>query len=281
MQPGQCATDRSDMNGQQNEIRSVTIVGSGNVAEALARALGDGPFELRAYWPATRRGGARWPASAARRGRTTPARLAASDLCIVAVSDRAVAEKRPQRATLRRRGAVVHTAGCVPLEALPACFGARGVLLPLQTFHPGARRPRLSEVPFFTRGRRTRRSHCASTLFARAAGGAVLRADAARSGAASIWPGSSPATSSMRCTVLRGGCCAMRTSRSTCWGPIIRETAAKAAAASGDPASVQTGPAVRGDRATQERHCELLADDPELTTIYKLISEQIWRISKK
>ncbi len=63
-------------------------------------------------------------------------------------------------------------------------------------------------------------------------------------------------------------------------GPIIRETAAKAAA-SGDPASVQTGPAVRGDRATQERHCELLADDPELTTIYKLISEQIWRISKK
>ena len=57
-------------------------------------------------------------------------------------------------------------------------------------------------------------------------------------------------------------------------------TAAKAAA-SGDPASVQTGPAVRGDRATQERHCELLADDPELTTIYKLISEQIWRISKK
>ncbi len=31
------------MNGQQNEIRSVTIVGSGNVAEALARALGDGP----------------------------------------------------------------------------------------------------------------------------------------------------------------------------------------------------------------------------------------------
>ena len=156
------------MNGQQNEIRSVTIVGSGNVAEALARALGDGPFELRGVLARNETRGR----EVARIGRTTwtddPARLAASDLCIVAVSDRAVAEAAAAL-PCGVAGAVVHTAGCVPLEALPACFGARGVLYPLQTFTRG-RAVELSEVPFFTEA-----SDEAFALrldaFARAAGG--------------------------------------------------------------------------------------------------------------
>ncbi len=274
--PGQCATDRPDMNGQQNEIRSVTIVGSGNVAEALARALGDGPFELRGVLARNEARGR----EVARIGRTAwtddPARLAASDLCIVAVSDRAVAEAAAAL-PCGVAEAVVHTAGCVPLEALPACFGARGVLYPLQTFTRG-HAVELSEVPFFTEA-----SDEAFALrldaFARAAGGAVLRADSAQRRRIHL-------AGVFACNFVNAMYgAAGRVLRDAdipfdVLGPIIRETAAKAAA-SGDPASVQTGPAVRGDRATQERHCELLADDPELTTIYKLISEQIWRISKK
>lgn len=264
------------MNGQQNEIRSVTIVGSGNVAETLARALGDGPFELRGVLARNEARGR----EVARIGRTAwtddPARLAASDLCIVAVSDRAVAEAAAAL-PCGVAGAVVHTAGCVPLEALPACFGARGVLYPLQTFTRG-RAVELSEVPFFTEA-----SDEAFALrldaFARAAGGAVLRADSAQRRRIHL-------AGVFACNFVNAMYgAAGRVLRDAdipfdVLGPIIRETAAKAAA-SGDPASVQTGPAVRGDRATQERHCELLADDPELTTIYKLISEQIWRISKK
>ena len=63
-------------------------------------------------------------------------------------------------------------------------------------------------------------------------------------------------------------------------GPIVAETAAKAAAAD-DPAAVQTGHAVRGDRATQERHLALLAGDPLLETIYRTITQSIWETSKK
>ncbi|HAW64929.1 MAG TPA: DUF2520 domain-containing protein, partial [Alistipes sp.] len=44
---------------------------------------------------------------------------------------------------------------------------------------------------------------------------------------------------------------------------------------------VQTGPAVRGDRATQERHLALLAGDPLLETIYRTITQSIWETSKK
>ena len=59
--------------------------------------------------------------------------------------------------------------------------------------------------------------------------------------------------------------------------PIITEVAAKAVA-SANPAAVQTGPAVRGDEPTMERHRELIGDNPLLRTIYDKISENIWRI---
>lgn len=42
------------------------------------------------------------------------------------------------------------------------------------------------------------------------------------------------------------------------------------------PAEVQTGPAVRGDRATMEKHLEMI-DDEELKKVYRLISKNIAR----
>ena len=61
--------------------------------------------------------------------------------------------------------------------------------------------------------------------------------------------------------------------------PLIAETAAKAIATD-DPRTVQTGPAKRGDRSSQERHLALI-DDERLRTIYELISQTIWETSKK
>ena len=62
--------------------------------------------------------------------------------------------------------------------------------------------------------------------------------------------------------------------------PLIHETAMKALDAA-HPAQVQTGPAKRGDRATQEGHLALLAENEALKQIYELLSEQIWETSKK
>ena len=62
--------------------------------------------------------------------------------------------------------------------------------------------------------------------------------------------------------------------------PLIEETAAKAAAAA-DPADVQTGPTVRGDCASQERHLKLLEGLPLEKAIYELTSQSIWETSKK
>ena len=62
--------------------------------------------------------------------------------------------------------------------------------------------------------------------------------------------------------------------------PIISETASKAIA-SGDPFAVQTGPAVRGDKAVTDRHLHLLADDDTKKQIYNDITNSIWETSKR
>ena len=59
--------------------------------------------------------------------------------------------------------------------------------------------------------------------------------------------------------------------------PIIAETAAKAID-SRKPSQVQTGPAVRGDIQTLERHRKLIGDNETLRKMYDIISENIWRI---
>ncbi|MBQ1201949.1 MAG: DUF2520 domain-containing protein, partial [Alistipes sp.] len=61
--------------------------------------------------------------------------------------------------------------------------------------------------------------------------------------------------------------------------PLIAETAAKALDCK-NPSQVQTGPAVRGDIQTLERHRRLIGDNDTLRKMYDIISENIWRIKE-
>jgi predicted short-subunit dehydrogenase-like oxidoreductase (DUF2520 family) len=55
--------------------------------------------------------------------------------------------------------------------------------------------------------------------------------------------------------------------------PLIMETAAKVQTAL--PKDVQTGPAIRNDKLTMQKHVELLKDNPELVEIYETLSKSI------
>ncbi len=55
--------------------------------------------------------------------------------------------------------------------------------------------------------------------------------------------------------------------------PLIRETAGRLEGNA--PRDVQTGPAVRGDAGTIEKHLEILSNNKELTELYRLFSLQI------
>jgi predicted short-subunit dehydrogenase-like oxidoreductase (DUF2520 family) len=55
--------------------------------------------------------------------------------------------------------------------------------------------------------------------------------------------------------------------------PLIEETAAKVLAYR--PSDMQTGPAVRGDQATVDRHLEYLQEQPQLQELYRLLTRHI------
>ncbi|MFW6095172.1 MAG: DUF2520 domain-containing protein, partial [Bacteroidota bacterium] len=54
---------------------------------------------------------------------------------------------------------------------------------------------------------------------------------------------------------------------------LIRETTEKAY--QGSPASLQTGPAIRNDRKTIDKHLKLLADDELFQNLYRFVSNTI------
>lgn len=265
-------------------IRSIVLIGSGNLAEALAHALTEGepgadpekPRRLVQLW-------ARNPVRAAAVAEplgvpwsSDPAALVrTADLYLISVSDRAVAGVA---ATLPipDTAVVAHTAGSVPLDALGR-FPRRAILYPLQSFTAG-RRVDFRSIPLFL--------ECADPIllpeleaFARTLSGEVRYADSARRALihlAGVFANNfTNRMYGLAAEVLRRADLPYDVLK-----PLLLETAAKAADAA-DPAAVQTGPAVRGDRATQERHLGLLAEEPLARTLYELISKNIWETSKK
>lgn len=55
--------------------------------------------------------------------------------------------------------------------------------------------------------------------------------------------------------------------------PMLKETVQRMETA--DPGSFQTGPAVRNDLETIQAHLRILADDPEMQTIYQMMTQSI------
>jgi hypothetical protein len=64
------------------------------------------------------------------------------------------------------------------------------------------------------------------------------------------------------------------------YAPLVEECVDKALELG--PRNTQTGVAIRGDVAMQERHAEMLrASHPEYEELYKLLSKTIWETLRK
>lgn len=259
-----------------NIIKDIVVVGSGNVAEAIALACADCPSLNLRQVAARNTERAKEIASLAKCDWCDSLSQAAdADLYIISVSDRAVGEVASQ---LRRSSysVVVHTAGSVELNVLGTerC----GVLYPFQTFTKG-RRVDFSQIPLFIEG-------CDELT-------TLQIEQVARTLSKSVWR----ATSACRRDVHLTGVLACNfvnalyamaadylTERQQLpfdvLRPLIEQTAQKAIEST-HPSTVQTGPAVRGDMAVSERHEQMLSDDKRKQMIYKLLTEQIWETSKK
>ena len=253
----------------------IVIIGSGNVATQLAEALVERGTEVVQLY-ARRREAAEEIASPLGIGvATTPEALAEADLYLVALADRAIGEVVAQL-PLPEGAVVAHTAGSVEMDLL-APHPHRGVFYPFQTFTRG-RKVEWERVPILIEGS----DSVAIELLARVASllsGEVHRADGERRRKLHL-------TGVFACNFVNAlygvGEELLQEAELPfdLLKPLIEETARKAVEAS-SPRRVQTGPAVRGDWAVQERHLEMLADDPNKQAIYQQISQLIWETSKR
>lgn len=259
----------------KNQATSVVIIGSGNVAEAIAVGVAESwALELRQIVARNEERAAAIATLTNTEYTTDFSEVEEADFYIVAVSDRAVEEvaaqiERPADSIM------LHTAGSVGMDALGE--GLRGVLYPFQTFTIG-RRVEFAEVPLFIEGCtlavESRIEELAQALSSR-----VYHASSSRrreihlSGVLacnfvnalySMAADHLQQRESLPFDVLR---------------PLILETAQKAVE-SQHPRSVQTGPAVRGDKVVVERHLAML-DEENKREIYKLLNDYIWQTSRK
>lgn len=256
-------------------IRRIAIIGSGNLAEALALAVARSGRELVQLFARNPQRGPEVARMAGTVWTNDPAAIAPADLYIFAVSDRAVAELAATL-PLPAEALVAHTAGSVPLDAL-ARFARRAVIYPLQTFTKG-RAVDFAQIPLFLEAP-TPELYAEVEEFARSLTRTVRRAGSAER--ARIHLAGVFACNFVNAMYAAGErMLAAADAEFDLLKPLIAETAAKACDAAA-PADVQTGPAVRGDRATQERHEALLCGDETLKTIYTTISRNIWETSRK
>ena len=257
-------------------MKSVVIIGSGNVAEGFARALTESGVEVRQIFARNAARGAAVAAIAGCEWSNSPKQLAEAELYLVAVSDSAIT---PLLSSLPipTNAVVAHTAGSQPLEAIPSHFENRAVIYPLQTFTAG-RRVDFSEIPLFVEAANAellgRVKNFASRLSR-----TVIEADSQMRSQAHL---AGVVVCNFVNHLYAKGDELMQSAGLpfATLAPLIAETARKAIE-SGKPSAVQTGPAKRNDRSTIERHLGMLDAQPQLKEIYEKLSQSIWKETSK
>ena len=260
-----------------DSVVKVVIVGSGNVAEAFARTMGMAQgVELVQIFARNSERGMAVARVGGCRGVADPEELADADIYIISVSDRAV-KGVAESLNIPEDAILVHTAGSVPIDALPERRGGRGIFYPLQSFSSG-RKVSLAQVPIFVEAdSETTRERL--MVFAQKLSSRVEYADSERRRVIHL-AGVLVNNFVNHLYAVGGDVVSSAGLDFDTLKPLIAETAAKAIATN-DPATVQTGPAVRGDVVVTERHMAMLGDDERKQQIYKLITESIWETSKR
>ena len=250
---------------------SVVIIGSGNVAEALAQACCEAwGVELLAVVARNEERGRHIAKLADTEYIGEMGEAPEADFHIISVSDRAVAEVAEQLPEYEDT-ILLHTAGSVDMASLgrERC----GVLYPYQTF-TASRKVDFSQVPLFVEGASEYITSQIEELAANLSQN-CYRANQHRRREIHL-------TGVLACNFVNA-LYTMAASRLESeeglsfdvLKPLIIETAMKASQVE-NPRSVQTGPAVRGDRATAERHIKMLEKSPQVQEIYRLMNDYIF-----
>lgn len=250
----------------------VSIIGSGNLAWHLAPALDNAGYVVREVY-------SRNP----RHAEALTERLYQADvkasldfstsksrLFIIATSDDAI-QQVAMNIVLPDEATLVHCSGSQPLDILRFSAAAHtGVLYPLQSFSK-SKRVDFRTIPVFVESSSPEAERLLMTM-GKAISQKVRKITSEERKAlhvaavfASNFPNHMLAIAK---SILQANSLEFDLVK-----PLIRETMEKALAL--DPASGQTGPAVRGDLQVLDRHMEFLQEDEKVAEIYRVISQHI------
>lgn len=252
-------------------------MGSGNVASHIGPALVAGGWRCTAVWSRTQAHADRLAtaleADGMSDGEAFLRRVSEDrelDLLILAVTDDALAEIAGELPR-RLHATALHTSGSTPMTILDR-VDSYGVLYPMQTFSR-ERALEMSEVPLFVEWHDERAKELLYELASTMRSRSIRPLDTEERGrlhlAACFVCNFVNHLYALAADLLRESGI-----RLTDLEPLMRETLTKALATE-DPATVQTGPAARGDERTLRRHLELLRDEAGMTEVYRLLSRSI------
>ena len=257
------------------EDTSIVFIGAGNLATNLAKALYYKGFRIAQIYSRTIES-AQALAQAVEAEYTTDlsAIIDNARLYIVSLKDAAFVELLPQIVLGKEKGLWVHTAGSIPMDVWEGRIKRYGVFYPMQTFSK-QREVDFSNIPVFVESNSIEDTQLLKDI------AAVL--------SERVYEATSEQRKSLHLAAVftcnfTNHMYALAAELLKKYQlpfevmlPLIDETARKVHEL--EPHLAQTGPAIRYDENVINNHLQMLAGEPEMQELYRLISESIHRLA--
>lgn len=250
--------------------KSITVIGAGRVGSALGKSLFAAGHSIDLVVSATQESALELAAAVNSEWTTDTSTEIVSDILVLAVPDSQLRHV-VSGLTLRKNCCIVHTAGAFGTEVFDMHRGIlNGVLYPFQTFTRG-RDIDMAAVPFLVEGNNRLSLELIEAL-AMTISGSVYRVSADNRKLVHV-AGVFVNNFVNHLYGIGEDLVEAAGLPPEILNPLLSETRDKQCSLGSDKA--QTGPAVRNDTNTIEKHLELLSYSPELSDIYELISNLI------
>lgn len=257
------------------EDSSIVFIGAGNLATNLAKALYYKGFRIAQIYSRTVES-AQLLAQAVEAEYTTDlsAIVGNARFYIVSLKDAAFVELLPKIVLGKEKGLWIHTAGSIPMNVWEGKVQRYGVFYPMQTFSK-QREVDFNNIPIFVESNSME--------------DAQLLKDIAAVLSERVYEATSEQRKSLHLAAvftcnftnhmyaLAADLLKKYELPFEVMLPLIDETARKVHEL--EPHRAQTGPAIRYDRNVIDDHLQMLADEPEMQQLYRLISESIHRLA--
>jgi len=252
----------------------IVLLGSGNIATHLGKALKMAGQSITQVWSRNYERATELADSVGAKAVKEPSQITATaGLYLLAVNDDAIRTVAEQLNVAN--GLIVHTSGSTGLEVLDGISTRTGVFYPIQTFSK-SKAVDLRQVPIAVEGSSAEVTDILHSLASRISEKIFEMNSVKRRTVHTAAVFACNFTNHMY--VLAQKLLKEQNLSLDLLRPLIAETALKIQSA--DPASVQTGPAVREDNSTMEMQMQLLKDNPDLQDLYEKLSQSIINYQK-